>query len=123
MIETGDRGVVHQLHVGFDARVEREQDVLAVAGDAGHDVEFRARVDFGRLATGDEGGGGDVLSDGLRDRVGLVIVLDFAVADGGRAIIDHGKPRCAQSLALAGLFERADVAVRMSWLKMFVNVY
>ena len=64
-----------------------------------------------------------ILPHRLLDRVFFVIVLDLAVADGGRAIVDHGEPRRTQRLALAALFQRTDGGGELRWSKMFVNMY
>ena len=71
------------------------EDALAIAADAGQDIQLRAGCDLGRFTAGVDRGGCVVLLHGGRDAVFLVIVLHFAVADGGRAVVEDGQARRA----------------------------
>src|SRR5206468_529909 len=71
-------------------------------------VEFRAGGNLGGLATGYKRGRVVVLAHRGGDGVFLVVVLDLAVVDVGRAVVDHRQARRAQGLTFTALFERAD---------------
>lgn len=107
-VEVADGGEGDELHVLRDGRLEREHDAASVAADAGKHVERDAGGQLGRLALGDEGRGGAVLEDGLRDGVFLIEILGLAVADGGRAVVDHRQPRGAEGLGLAALLDGVE---------------
>ena len=107
-VDVAQGGEGDEFDVLADPGIESERDALAIAADAGEDVEFDAGGQFGGFALQDEGGGGAAFGDGGFDGVFLVVVLDLAVADGGGPVVDDGEPGGAEGLAFAALFEGAE---------------
>ncbi|MFM1945519.1 MAG: hypothetical protein RI897_4501 [Verrucomicrobiota bacterium] len=97
-----------ELDVLADFGVEGEDDTFAVVTDTGEDIEFDTGLEFGGAAGGDEGGGGVAFCEGGFDRIFLVVVLDFTVADSGGAVIEDGESGGAEGLAFAALFEGGE---------------
>ena len=80
-------GVFDELDIGVHGRVQGQKDALAVAADAGQHVQDRAGGNLGGFAAGDPARDGIVLPDGGRDGVFLVIILNVAIADRGRPVV------------------------------------
>jgi hypothetical protein len=107
-VDVAQGGERDELDVLADSGIQSQRDALAIAADAGEDVEFDAGGQFGGFTRGHKRGGGAAFGDGGFDGVFLVVVLDLAVADGGGAVIDHGEPGSAEGLAFAALFQGAE---------------
>ena len=54
------------------------------------------------------------------DRVFLVIVLNFAILDGGSPVVENGQTRCAEGLAFAALLKRTDGGTQ-AWTAEYVR--